>query len=149
MVPLSVDNSDIQTLERRIDRFQRVLATEEMLGDGDGDIADRDAVLAGKRDFLGRSGPPQKLRNASSRLRLLEGKPLSHHGGGDQAGKADGGGTGAEEKNALDQAKTEFARCCAGPEKDQRVSAARGAMADSFRRTAVPRHAAPVSFQVV
>ena len=36
--------------------------------------------------------------------------------------------------NALDQAKVEFAQCCASPEKDERVAAARGAMADSFRR---------------
>ena len=43
-----------------------------MLGDGDGDIADRDAVLARKRDFFGRSGLAQKLCNASSRLLLLE-----------------------------------------------------------------------------
>ena len=59
-------------LERRIDRLQRVLAAEEMLGDGDRDIADRDAVLAGKLDFFWRSGRAQKLCNASSRLLLLE-----------------------------------------------------------------------------
>ena len=38
-------------LERHIDRLQRVLATEEMLGNGDGDITDRNAVLAGKLNF--------------------------------------------------------------------------------------------------
>jgi enoyl-CoA hydratase/carnithine racemase len=36
--------------------------------------------------------------------------------------------------NALDQAKVEFAQCCASPEKDERIAAARGAMAGSFRR---------------
>jgi len=44
--------------------------------------------------------------------------------------------------NALDQAKIEFAQCCANPEKDERIAAARGAMADSFRRGVAERPAA-------
>jgi enoyl-CoA hydratase/carnithine racemase len=43
--------------------------------------------------------------------------------------------------NALDQAKVEFAQCCGSPEKDERVSAVRVAMADSFRRGAAERPA--------
>lgn len=52
----------LAALECRVDRLQRVLAAEEMLRDGDRDIADRDAVLARKRDFFGRSGRAKKLR---------------------------------------------------------------------------------------
>jgi hypothetical protein len=43
-----------------------------MVGDGDRDIADRDAVLARKLDLFRRSGLTQKLCNAPSRLLLIE-----------------------------------------------------------------------------
>ena len=36
----------LAALECRVDRLQRVLAAEEMLRDGDWDIAERDAALA-------------------------------------------------------------------------------------------------------
>src|SRR5262249_7109818 len=40
-----------------------------------------------------------KHRNAL--MRLLERKAFLHHGGGDQAGQPDGGGTGAKEQDSL------------------------------------------------
>jgi len=48
-------------LERRIDRRERLLAAEEMLGDGDGDIADRD-VLQGDSFGLVRQRVARDLR---------------------------------------------------------------------------------------
>jgi hypothetical protein len=64
--------SSFVALERRIHRLQHVLAAEEMLRDCDGDVADRDSVLARKCDFFWWSGTAQKLSNLPSRLLLLE-----------------------------------------------------------------------------
>jgi len=48
--------------------------------------------------------------------------------------------------DALDHARSEFAGCCANPEKDKRVLAARTAMTDAFRRAAIAR---PVATELV
>src|SRR5262249_61262694 len=41
------------------------------------------------------------IEHREPRLGLAEGQALLHRGGGDKAGEADGGGTGAEEEDAL------------------------------------------------
>ena len=61
--PMHRRNRDpsLVALERRIDRLERVVAAEEMLGDGDGDIADRD-VLQGDSFGLVRQRVARDLR---------------------------------------------------------------------------------------
>jgi hypothetical protein len=60
-----------------------------MLGDGDGDIADRDSILAGKLDLSRRSRRAQELCNAPPRFLLLEADEVATAEVIDEARQAD------------------------------------------------------------